>query len=74
MAKLNVTLSSQGLDCRSKWVSFSCTGDFAPRAAAKTNFELAQLAFALGSEVRIQADDSRQHNNYCFASRIDVLR
>lgn len=74
MAQLSVSLASQGLDCSRNWVTFSCTGDFASRQAAKTNFEMAQLALVTGREVLLVADDSRQHNSYCFVSRVDLVR
>jgi hypothetical protein len=34
----------------------------------------AQLALATNKSVMIVVDDSRRHNGYCFASRIDVIR
>ncbi len=73
MAQLSVTPASVGLACRGNWVSFSCSGDFASTQDAKTNFEMAQLAYALDKEVKVWADDSRTHNQYCFVSRVDLL-
>ena len=33
----------------------------------------AQLALATGMEVNVLVDESKKHNGYCFASRIDVI-
>lgn len=74
MAQLDTSIASAGLDCRSNWITFSCTGEFASRQDAKINFEMVQLAFAMGKEIRVLADDDRKHNDYCFSNRVDVLQ
>jgi len=34
----------------------------------------AQLALATGKSELVVIDDTRRHNGYCFANRIDVVR
>jgi len=74
MIQITTPLASAGVDCRGNWVSFSCTGDFTTKDVAYKMLETAQLAYALGERVTVFADDSRQHNNWCFANRIDLRR
>ncbi len=73
MALLSASPASEGLTCRGRWVSFSCSGDFASRQDAKRNLEMAQLAFALEKQIRVTADDARTHNGYCYVNRVDLL-
>ena len=74
MAQLVNTPSAQGgLDCNGSYVTFSCTGDFAPKDAARRNFEIAQIALVTGNTVRVDVDDTKKHNGYCFARRIDLF-
>jgi len=74
MVQLTTDIASSGVDCRGNWVSFSCSGDFTTKDVAYKMLETAQLAYALGTRVIVYADDSRQHNNWCYANRIDLLR
>ncbi|MEQ8861690.1 MAG: hypothetical protein RIC56_23865 [Pseudomonadales bacterium] len=74
MVHLTKTPLEEGLDCNGPWVSFSCSGDFAPRDAAVRNFEIAQIAVLTELTILVVVDDTKKHNGYCFASRIDLLR
>jgi hypothetical protein len=65
--------SNVGLNCPGGWVTFSCTGDFADRDAAQRGFEMAQIAQLMQRNVVLVVDDTKKHNGYCFASRIDLL-
>ena len=73
MAYLQDRPDGVGLDCPGKFVTFSCTGDFAGKDAAKRNFEMAQIAYLTSRKVRVYVDDTKKHNGYCLASRIDLL-
>jgi hypothetical protein len=73
MALLDVEPADAGLDCRSRWITFSCSGDFASRQDAQKNFELAQLAFVMEKPVRVAVRDNRTHNGFCYSYRIEVL-
>jgi hypothetical protein len=37
-------------------------------------FDSAQMAYALGKKVFIEVDDTKKHNGFCYASRIDVFQ
>lgn len=73
MILLDQVLSDYSLDCPSRWVTFSCTGDFASKDAAYRMFDSAQLAYALDRTVVVFVTDAKKHNGYCYANRIDVL-
>ncbi|WP_296809861.1 hypothetical protein [Thiocapsa sp.] len=55
-------------------MSFSCSGHFTDAVRAFRMLDQAQLALAMNKTVMIVVDDSRRHNGYCFASRIDLIR
>lgn len=75
MVLLNVELRREtGVDCKTKWVTFSCTGDFVNKDAAMRLFDSAKMAFALNKKVMITVDDTRKHNGFCFGQRIEVLQ
>jgi len=73
MMVIDKTLTDYGLDCPSQWLSFSCSGVFAAKDVAYRMFDSAQMAYALGKDVLVTVDDTKKHNGYCYANRIDVL-
>ncbi len=58
----------------SKWVTLSCDGTYNSKDAGQRKFESAQLAMALGYRVSLWVDNTKKHNGYCFAKRIDVYK
>lgn len=70
MAKLETPPGSNGLDCPSSWVSFSCTGDFNSPEVGYKKLESAQLALMTETQVKLVIDDAKKHNGFCFAHRI----
>ena len=74
MAALAISPSTKLAGCSAGWVSFSCTGTFADKALAFANFENAKMALAMNKQVYVQFDDSKKHNGYCFARRVDVIK
>lgn len=62
------------LNCPGNYVSFSCTGTYSSKDIAFYMFDQAQLALALNKQVYLAIDDTKKHNGYCFATRIDVLK
>lgn len=72
MAKLSVDPSTLLPACAPHWVTFSCSGDFTSEVRAYRMLDQAQLALATSRRVQVVVDDSRRHNGYCFATRIDV--
>jgi hypothetical protein len=73
MILIDQTLSDYGLDCPQRWVSLSCDGTFTTKDIAYRMFDSAQMAYALGKRVFLQVEDTKKHNGYCYASRVDVL-
>ena len=73
MVALSVSPSDKGLDCQSRWITLSCTGVYASKSSALRMYDSAQLAFVAGRTVRLWVDDTKKHNNHCFAFRVDVL-
>ena len=63
--------SISGPSCSPYWVTFSCSGDFNSKSAGSNKFQSAQLGLITGKNVRILFDDTKKHNGYCFAQRID---
>lgn len=74
MAQLSINPKNALNACGAGWVTFSCTGDFADQVAAYRAMDQAQLALATNKKVLVFIDDSRRHNGFCFAPRIDVIR
>ena len=74
MASLAISPTTKLAGCSANWVSFSCTGTFADKALAFANFENAKMALAMNKQVYVEFDDSKRHNNYCFARRVDVIK
>lgn len=75
MARLDKSAADEGLNVEcpaSPWVTFSCSGVHTSKSNALRMFDSAQMAFALGRTVRVEVDDSRKHNGFCFVRRIDV--
>lgn len=68
----NIMDATNTPDCPSSWVTFSCSGVFAPKDIAFRMFDQAQLAKALSRPVTVVVDDTKKHNSFCFANRIDV--
>ncbi len=74
MVALNVSPSDYNLDCPSgNWVTLDCAGELTSKSQGMRLMDSAQLAFVTGRSVRVTVDDSRKHNGWCFAQRIDVL-
>lgn len=73
--QLDASLVDEGLaNCDDRWVTFSCSGDHvSSKSNAMRMFDQAQMAFALGRQVRVYVDDTKTHNGFCFVDRIDVL-
>lgn len=74
MAALSVDPKTLLPACGSWWITFSCSGDFTDPARAYRLVDQAQLALAANKQVLVAFQDDKQHNGYCFANRIDVIR
>ncbi len=62
------------VNCPGNWVSFSCNGTYISKDLAFYMLDQAQLALSLNKQVFVTVDDTKKHNGYCFASRIDVIK
>ena len=60
--------------CGGGWVTFSCDGTYTSKDVAYRMLDQAQMALALGKNAYVVVDDTRRHNGYCFAYRIDIVR
>lgn len=74
MAALETAPSTSGVDCADPWVTFSCTGDFNSKSQSQTKLSSAQLALVTQKTLYVVVDDTKKHNGFCFASRVDVYR
>jgi hypothetical protein len=76
MAFLGAALSTAqpAVNCPGKSVSFSCAGTYTTKELAFYMLDQAQLALSLNKKVVVTVDDTKKHNGYCFASRIDVFK
>ncbi len=74
MALLNKPLSDFIGNCPGNWVTFSCNGTYNSKDAGQRKFESAQLAMALGYRVSLVVDNTKKHNGYCYARRIDIYK
>jgi hypothetical protein len=75
MAGLNLTANTHfPPGCGVRYVTFSCSGLFTDPVRAYRMLDQAQLALAANKTVMVTVDDSRKHNGYCFASRIDLIK
>jgi hypothetical protein len=75
-ASLGKALSAAlpAVDCPGNLVSFSCGGTYVSKDLAFYMLDQAQLALALNKQVYVTVDDTKKHNGYCFAKRIDVIK
>ena len=72
MAALDVALADTGLDCSSRWVTFSCTGEHAEKEDAARVFESLRVAVVANKSVAMLVTDEKKHGQFCLASRITV--
>jgi len=72
MIRVDTLPSTVLADCPD-WVTFSCSGDFNSKSQGNLKFQNAQLAMVTGKNVVLRIDNSKKHNGYCFAHRIDVI-
>jgi len=70
-----VSAGQPAVNCgASGWVSFSCTGTYNSKDLAFYMLDQAQLALSLNKTVSVTVDDTKTHNGYCVATRIDVIK
>ena len=62
-----------GLNCPAVWVTLNCSGDYNSKEVGYQKLQAAQLALVTGTTVHVWVDDTKKHNGYCYARRIDNL-
>lgn len=76
MAKLSSNPDTWGaLNCPGPggYVTLDCDGAFGSKSQAQTKLAAVQLALVTGKYVYVIADDTKKHNSYCLATRVDNL-
>ncbi len=73
MAQLDTSPSDVLEGCNPSWISFSCSGDFNPSEVGYRKLEAAQLALVTETRITAIIDNTKLHNGYCFARRLDNL-
>lgn len=73
MARITPGPESVHPTCSSGWVTFSCTGDFNSKNDGNLKYQTTQLSILSGKKLHILVDDTKRHNGYCFAPRVDLL-
>ena len=74
MAKMAASPRTILSGCGNDWLSFSCTGDFNKKDQAYQMLDLAKMAFAMDKKLAFYFSDTRKHNGYCVATRVDILK
>ena len=72
MAELDADLAETGLGCAGRWVTFSCSGEYARTEEAARVFESLRAAVVAEKSVGMRVTDERKQGEYCHASRIKV--
>jgi len=73
MVQFNTPPAQQsGTNCFSRWVSFSCGGNFNTPIEAGRMLDAVQLSWALGKKLRVYVRDTEKENGYCVATRVDL--
>ena len=73
MALLDQELADYGLNCPGSWVTFSCSGVYTEKTEAYRMFDQAQMALARKRKIQVYVDDTKKHNDYCFANQVRVF-
>ncbi len=54
------------------WVSLDCKGTFYPKGEGDRKFSTALAASFANKKVGVYVDNTKKHNSYCVARRVDV--
>lgn len=69
-----INTASNSPDCPSKWVSLSCDGTYNSKDIAYRKLDIAQKSEITQQDMRIYVDDTKKHNGFCYAFRVDSYR
>ena len=73
MAKIVPGPETIGIECSPEYVTFSCSGDFNTKEVGNRKFSGAQLSLVSQGRVSVRVDDTKKHNGYCYARRLDNI-
>ena len=60
-------------DCPATWLSLDCAGNFNTKSQGQSKLNQAQLAYVLGKQVRVRANNQKKANGYCVGERVDLF-
>ena len=73
MIKVQPSFSATAPSCGADWVTFSCSGDFNSKSTGRNKYDAAVAAKILGQRLYIEVETTKQHNGYCYATRVDGI-
>ena len=74
MVGINKQLSDYIANCPNSWITFSCNGTYNSKDVGQRKFESAQLALALDYQIGLYVDNTKKHNGYCYAQRMEIRK
>ena len=57
-------------NCKNKWISLDCAGNFNSKSVGRTMLETAQIAKATGAKLQAYVNDNQLVNGRCVAYRV----
>ena len=74
MARVDPAPNTYGsVTCQGAYITFSCACTHTTKSDSQTKYSAAQLAFVTGGRLFVILDDSKKHNGFCYAQRVDNL-
>jgi tRNA G37 N-methylase TrmD len=70
MALLSTSPQAVLPDCKTRWITFSCTGELLTKDFANRLYSAAQLALVTGKPMDARVNDLKMHHGYCLADRV----
>lgn len=70
MVLINVSVQN---GCPGRWVSLDCKGTYIASETGERNYATALMAASLEKRVSLTIDNEKLHDNYCVATRVDVI-
>ena len=63
-----------GNGCPSSWISLDCEGKYTDKGDGDRLLQVALIAQTMNKKISVQVDNSKKHNGYCIARRIDIMK
>jgi hypothetical protein len=71
MVRVTPSPSTVLAGCGAGYVTLDCSADFGTKADAQRKLDASNLAFITNAQIRYYLDDTKTHNGYCYATRVD---